>query len=118
MLMYLAVIKDSFREAMAYRVLWIVLALITLLLMSIAPLGYREELTWRLGENDVREWPDLMVMVREQAEIDKPSPVRRLWLGLDEDMQKRLRQVRIPARMSTPPTRSSSFPSSTTFASR
>ena len=39
---YLAVIKDSFREALASRVLWILLVLITLLLLSLAPLGVKD----------------------------------------------------------------------------
>ena len=37
---YLAIIKDSFREACATRVLWIVLILILLALLLIAPFGY------------------------------------------------------------------------------
>jgi hypothetical protein len=36
---YLAVLKDSFREAFASRVLWILLALTTLVLVAVAPIG-------------------------------------------------------------------------------
>ena len=39
---YLAIIKDSFREVLASRVLWILLALITLTLLVIAPLTYSQ----------------------------------------------------------------------------
>ena len=53
---YFAVVKDSFREALASRVLWLVLVLISLLLLILAPLGYGEVLTWRMGEGDVRGW--------------------------------------------------------------
>ena len=52
MFKYLAVIMDSFREAFASRLMWVVLVLITLLLLVIAPLGYHEVVTWRLGDND------------------------------------------------------------------
>ena len=71
---YLAIIKDSLREALASRVLWVVLVLITLLLMVLAPLSYREDLTWRMRDNDVQEWPDLMVIVRDEADSTRPSP--------------------------------------------
>ena len=37
---YLAIIADSFREALASRVLWILLILITLLLAALVPLSY------------------------------------------------------------------------------
>src|ERR1700704_4525524 len=36
---YLAVLKDSFREALASRVLWILMIVITLILIAAAPLG-------------------------------------------------------------------------------
>ena len=42
---YLAIIADSFREALASRVLWILLILITLVLVALLPLGYRAEQT-------------------------------------------------------------------------
>ena len=93
---YLAVIQDSFREALASRVLWILLALITLLLLALAPLGYREELTWRLREDDVRDWPKLMVQFRESAKNSQPSPTRHIFSLLDKKLQDDLRDVKIP----------------------
>lgn len=93
---YLAVIKDSLREALASRVLWIVLILITILLMLLAPLTYREDLTWRLRDNDVQEWPELMVLVRDEADLLKPSPAHRVWSLLPRDHQAALANVKIP----------------------
>lgn len=93
---YLAVIKDSLREALASRVLWIVLILITILLMLLAPLTYREDLTWQMRDNDVQEWPDLMVIVRAEADSSKPSPARRIWSLLPEKHQTALAAVKIP----------------------
>lgn len=40
---YLAVLKDSFREALASRVLWILIVVTTLVLAILAPLGIREQ---------------------------------------------------------------------------
>ena len=54
---YLAVLKDSFREALASRVLWIVIILTTLALVVVAPLGIKEETAARLRRNSVRNWP-------------------------------------------------------------
>ena len=64
---YFAVVKDSFREALASRVLWILLLLVTLLLAAVAPLGYREVLTFRLRDSDVQTWPDFMDLARTKG---------------------------------------------------
>lgn len=93
---YLAIIKDSFREAIASRVLWLVLLMITALLLAIGPLGYREELTWRLRDNDVNEWPDLMQLVRTEGKQQENIPSARIWELLDENLQNRLVDVKIP----------------------
>ncbi len=45
---YFAIIKDSFRAAWASKVLYVLLGLITLLLMAVAPLHYRESVDWKL----------------------------------------------------------------------
>ena len=95
---YLAVIKDSFREALASRVLWVLLLLITVMLLAVSPIGYREVLTFRLGDNDVRTWPDWMHMVRTEGVNEEPSPIRKIWTSLDEKLQKRLIEVKIPGR--------------------
>ena len=54
---YIAIIKDSFRAAMASRVLYVLLVLITLLLLAISPFHVRETLDWELSEANVRS-PD------------------------------------------------------------
>ena len=48
---YLAVLKDSFREALASRVLWILLALTTLVLAAVAPIGLSERPATLLRQN-------------------------------------------------------------------
>ncbi|HRX82164.1 MAG TPA: ABC transporter permease subunit, partial [Pirellulaceae bacterium] len=92
---YLAIIKDSFREALASRVLWLLLVLITLLLLVLAPLGYHEVVTWRLGDNDVRGWEQLMHKVRTDGKKDEPSPSRRIFTLLDDKLQERLVKVKL-----------------------
>jgi len=95
---YLAVIKDSFREALASRILWVVLLAISLLLAAAAPLGYHEVVTWRIRDGDVREWEALMVTVRGASDDLLASPERRIWELLDPQMQTRLLEVKIPGK--------------------
>ena len=65
---YLAIIFDSLREALASRVLWVLVVGISLVLISLAPLGYRGELERLVGPTrqvardprftvTVRRWP-------------------------------------------------------------
>lgn len=98
MMKYFAVILDSFREALASRVLWLVLAVVSLFLLAIAPLGYREEVTWKLGDHDVRTWPDFMAKLRQEGPADTFGPSTRIWKLLDADLQKKLASVKIPGK--------------------
>jgi hypothetical protein len=52
---YLGILRDSFHEAFASRVLWILLALTTLFLVAIAPIGISEQAGSFLGDNDIVE---------------------------------------------------------------
>src|SRR5436190_17881453 len=85
---YFAIIKDSFREALASRVLWILLALITLVLAGIAPLTYREEATVGVRESEIEGWPILVEKLREASKSEQPTPARRVWTMLDDEGQK------------------------------
>ena len=42
---YLAIIRDSFHAALSSRVLWIAFVAIWVVLASLAPIGYQEDLT-------------------------------------------------------------------------
>src|SRR5436190_12255234 len=61
---YLAIIKDSFREALASRVLWILLSIITLKLVLLAPLTVRVNLTTDFTWGDIAEGPRLVGAIR------------------------------------------------------
>jgi len=98
---YLAVIKDAFREALASRVLWLVMVLITFVLMLLAPFTYREELTTRLGDNDVNE--RVLDVVRKANAYGMPSPARYVWTQLDEELRDRITKLKIPGVDDEPP---------------
>ena len=64
---YLAIIKDSFREATASRVLWVLLGVITIILLLIAPLGVRAKLTTGFSGGDIRDPQQFVAKLRAQA---------------------------------------------------
>jgi hypothetical protein len=90
---YLAVIYDSFREALATRVLWIVLILITLFLAAFTPLGIEKTVAITLQWNDLRDPAKLVNHMIEQQ--DKPeTPAGYLWTKLPETFQTELSELK------------------------
>ena len=87
---YLAIIKDSFREALASRVLWILLSLITLQLVLLAPLGIRLNLTTDFMWGDIVEGPRLVASLRKAALSPAPSPGKHIWSLIDEPTRDKL----------------------------
>jgi hypothetical protein len=81
---YLAVIKDSFREAIHSRVLWILLGVITLVLLALAPLGYRVSLTTTFSWADVQDAKELVQRLHDAGTSLAPSRGKRLWNLWDE----------------------------------
>lgn len=88
---YLALIKDSFRAAMASRVLYILLFLIALLLLALAPLHMRETLDWKLIFMENVKKPEEVARKLVESHEDKKS-VARIWELLPDDLTKRLSQ--------------------------
>ena len=88
---YFAVIKDSFREAWSSRVLWILLALITMLLLAILPLSWKNQLTTGLGRDDIRDFSELASELKKSFDSDQPSPAKHIGALLTEDLQQKLR---------------------------
>jgi hypothetical protein len=89
---YLAVIKDSFRQAAASRVLWILLAVITLGLLLLTPLGWRRELATGVGYEDVRDMQALVVTLQAAGKATEPSPAQHIWRLLPEPTRKALNE--------------------------
>ena len=87
---YLAVLKDAFREALASRVLWIVMLLTTVVLLLVAPLGLSEEKSSRLGRSSVRNWPGLVVKIDQELRTDGPSPGSQITVRLSNVLKAAL----------------------------
>ena len=89
---YLAIIKDSFRAAMATRVLYVLFLLITLLLLAIAPLHMRETLDWRLSSDvNVRNPGQLIRRIVNDKETKKP--VARIWELLSDPTRNKMTAI-------------------------
>jgi hypothetical protein len=88
---YLAVLKDSFREALVSRVLWILLVLATLTLAAIAPMGLTEQAAAYLLPRDLRKPPSLIDKLRTQGQT-ADTPAQRVWQRLSEDLRQSLKE--------------------------
>ena len=89
---YFALIKDSFRAAIASNVLYVVLGVITLLLLCLAPLHMRESLDWRLKfRTNVVKIDRLAERLVERGVNEEKYPtIARVWNRLDESLQNDL----------------------------
>lgn len=92
---YLAVIADSFRAALASRVLWIAFLAIWVLLAALAPTGYREEFTTTFRWNDFENGTQLKHRLGRALVDPQPRDVAVVALAehLPEDLQRPLRRV-------------------------
>lgn len=89
---YLAIIKDSFREAMASWVLYILLLLITVVLLALAPLGYQQVLTTKFAWSDIVQGPVLVERIRREADKTPASPGQRMWSLWTAGRQRQLEE--------------------------
>ncbi len=89
---YLAIIRDSFHEALASRVLWILLAITTVVLLALVPLGFIEQAGSYLSREDFLDRGKLMRKIVAAGKSTEPSPGRRVWELLDEPTRRMLQQ--------------------------
>lgn len=95
MLPYVAVIRDSFHAALTSRVLWIAFGAIWLVLIALAPIGYREDFTTTFRSQDFHNGTRLKAMlaqglVDEQA---KKTPAGRIAATMPDELARQLRRV-------------------------
>ncbi len=94
---YLAILKDSFREALASKVLLVVLGLITLILLAVAPFSYREQKTTGLSRDAVQTWPRLIEQLRDDVKSPGTGPSHWIISRLEVGLQERIRTYQPPA---------------------
>ena len=84
---YLAVIKDSFREAFASKILWVLIILITLFLGLLAGFSVADALRTGINSQDVIDMESLAARLRD---ADADSPAGRIRDRLEDDLKKEL----------------------------
>lgn len=91
----LAILKDSFREALASRVLLIALLGIIAILALIAPFGLHEENALQLRRTELQRPDELVVQLAGGADEDG-TPEAHLWSLLTEEQQQRIASLADP----------------------
>ena len=71
---YLAILKDSFREAMVSRVLWVLLVLATLMLALILPISLTEDVAYLLQQGDLSDATALAQQIKAEHDGARPAP--------------------------------------------
>ena len=87
---YIAVLKDSFREARSSRVLWFGLGAVLLFLVALCPLSLEPEIATELQMGELVDPTTLVRSIRDSSEDDVPSPGRHLWKILDDKQRERV----------------------------
>jgi ABC-type transport system involved in multi-copper enzyme maturation permease subunit len=92
---YLAIIKDSFREAWRSWALWVVLVLITLFLIALAPVGASREAVVGVGPLELleRDGQRFLLEIGLAGESDEATPAKAIFDRLDPKTQKRVLDV-------------------------
>ena len=85
---YLAIIKDSFREALASRVLWVVIVLITLLLVAFIPFTWVGTIGASIDATDIHRARNLASDLKVGSESDASPLQKKLWNSLSDKTQE------------------------------
>lgn len=90
---YFPIIVDSFREALASRVLWVLLAFITLLWLALVPFSVDYEIQTTLGMGEIVDERGFVDALVEGGGSTTASPAKHVWAQLDEKLQRSLSAI-------------------------
>ena len=90
---YIAIIKDSFHEALASRVLWVLLLLITLLLAALIPFHWQTTIAAELLEPDIRNVRNLSVLLKSGADEEPDALTRHVWNSLKDKTRQEINEL-------------------------
>lgn len=99
---YLAILKDSFREAMASRVLLIALAGIVIVLLLLSPFGLSTDKATELRRSELT-WPERLLSALSAGAEEERTPQSHLWSLLDSGQRKQVDRWLNPAAGDPPP---------------
>ena len=92
---YIAILKDSFREAMASRVLWVALIGIGVVLLLLAPFGLHTQKATQLRRSEVSKPAELLQSLVDGANEEK-TPAAHIWSLLTEKQKTEVQQMLSP----------------------
>lgn len=84
-----AILKDSFREAAASRVLWLALGVIVLVLAAVSPLGLKTVPSTKLRPFELIDQKELITAIASGRTRDA-GPERHLWTLLNDEQKETL----------------------------
>jgi hypothetical protein len=87
---YLAILIDSFWEAVTSRVLWALLIGWSLLLVGLAPFGYVSESSYQLSRGDLRNRLGLNQKLAKGLTPQGSAAQRAISAHLDDNFKKQL----------------------------
>ncbi len=87
---YLAILKDSFREAVASRVLLFALAGIVVILLLLAPFGLSTDKSTELRRSELRQPERLLTQLVNGAD-EEQTPPAHLWTLLNDTQQEKIK---------------------------
>ena len=90
---YFAIVADSFREALHSRVLWLLLALITIFLLLLTPLSYSQPLTKKFSRRDVVDSRAFAKRLVAAGRADQTSPQYAIYSQLSESLQEKITAI-------------------------
>ncbi len=99
---YLAVIGDSFREAIKSKVLWILLLCWTVILAGIAPFGFIQEKSYRFRGDDIVDQTKLLQQLTAAVDDQGSKSQKAIAKVIGKDDQAFLRQRASKPDMWTP----------------
>lgn len=91
---YLSIIKDSFRAALASRVLYVLLVCITVLLLVLAPIWIKEDLAWEIREQHLRNPGAMCDRLADAGPEADEELVHHIWNRFSDDLKKELTKFR------------------------
>lgn len=89
---YVAILKDSFREALASRVLWIALIGIALVLLLLAPFGLNKDLATQLRSRELNNPDQLLKQLFDERE-QTGTPSEHLWSILTDPQKGKITEL-------------------------
>ncbi|MEM7314955.1 MAG: ABC transporter permease, partial [Planctomycetota bacterium] len=89
---YIAIIVDSFREALYSRVLWVLLGLITLLLLAIMPLGLTHPMTTTVQRNAIVSSQQFAKRLESNGQVEN-TVGQVVWEAISDSLKERMKPI-------------------------